>query len=189
MVMSLLANIGVILLNIYVLWKISVSPLMQTISLKKRELLYIVIQSLTGLFLLNFSFVMLETHFNFRAVLYALTMKYLGKEIALPTIVIVGIIRFYYVGTYSAWLNSVIVLVLLLTYTWVFNWSKKKFSDFGQLLSLVYYYEIFSFSLSILYIFFDVFLHIFSFFFYSIYLLKLEKVLLLSSLLLFISSI
>ena len=150
MVMSLLANIGVVLLNIYVLWKISVSPLMQTISLKKRESLYIFIQSLTGIVLLNFSFIMLETHFNFRAVLYALTMKYLGKEIALPTIVIVGIIRFYFEGTYSAWLNSVIVLVLLLTYTWVFNWSKKKFSDFGQLLSLVYYYEIFSFSLSIL---------------------------------------
>lgn len=150
MLMSLLANIGVVLLNIYVLWKISESHLMQTISFKKRESLYILIQSLTGLVLLNFSFIMLETHFNFRAVLYALTMKYLGEEIALPTIVIVGIIRFYFEGTYSAWLNSLIVLVLLLTYTSVFNWSKKKFSDFGQLLSLVYYYEIISFSLSIL---------------------------------------
>src|SRR5699024_12743972 len=105
MLMSLLANIGVILLNIYVLWKISVSPLMQTISLKKRESLYIFIQSLTGIVLLNFFFVVLETDFNLLAVLYALKLKYLGKEIVLLIIVIVGIIRFYVDVTYSACLK------------------------------------------------------------------------------------
>ena len=95
-------------------------------------------------------YILLETHFNFRAVLYALTMKYLGKKVTLPTIVFVGTIRFFFGGTYSAWLNSLIVLVLLLTYSFVFNWAKKHFSDLGQLLTLVYYYEIISFSLSII---------------------------------------
>src|SRR5699024_12504606 len=108
MLMSLLANIGVVLLNIYVLWKISVSPLMQTISLKKRESLYIFIQSLTGIVLLNFSFVMLETHFNFRAVLYALIMKFFVNVIELSTFVIIVLIHIFFIGTFYLYLISYI---------------------------------------------------------------------------------
>src|SRR5699024_12565281 len=99
--MSLLANIGVVLLNIYVLWKISVSPLMQTISLKKRESLYIFIQSLTGIVFLNFFFIMLKTHFNLQAVLYTLTMKYLEREMTFSTIDIFWIICLYCKYIYS----------------------------------------------------------------------------------------
>jgi len=150
MIVSLLANIGIILLNIYILWKLNVDYFNVERQTRKQTVIYIALETLVGVLLLNFSVVILDVHFDFRLVLFALMMKYLGDKVALPTIFLLGMFRFLLEGFLPASLNLVIVIILLLTYTRVFEWSKKHFSGIGQMLTLVYYYIAIAFPLSII---------------------------------------
>lgn len=149
MVISLLANIGIILLNIYLLWKIDLDYFDINKLSYKKILMYIGLQTLVGILLMEFAVVILDIHFDFRLVLFALTMKYLGDKVTITTIFLLGMIRLLHEGFLPASLNLVIVFILLLTYTHVFKWSKKHFSSIGQMLTLVYYYLVIAFPLSI----------------------------------------
>lgn len=145
MFVSLLANIGIILINMYIIWKIKASSAFSKMKPVWQVVAFILIETVVGFLLLNFSFVILDTHLDFRAALFALGMKYLGEKVTLPVIFLVGIGRIFHSGTLHGVLNMLIVLIVLLTFNQVYNWSKRHFSDIGQILVLNAYYTLVAF--------------------------------------------
>lgn len=140
MVNSLLANIGIILLNVYLIWKMGGGFFEPKRFTLKQVIQFIILESIVGISLIIFSLTILETRFDFRAIMFALSMKYLGPKVTIPTILIVALARFFFDGVIIASLFLVVSLILMLTIVPVFEWSKRHFKGRGQLLTIGYYY-------------------------------------------------
>lgn len=140
MVKSLLANIGIILLNVYFVWKLGIGLSEPKRFTFKQVIQFITLESLMGISLIVNSFPVLETRFDFRSILFAFSMKYLGPKVTLPTIMIVALSRFFFQGALSSSLNMVVSVIFVLTIVPIFEWSKKHFKGRGQLLTIGYYF-------------------------------------------------
>lgn len=145
MFVSLLANIGIILINVYIVWKIKMNRHFFKLKPTIQTSIFIIMEVFVCFLLLDFSFVILDVHLDFRAALFALSMKYLGENVTLPVIFIVGLVRFIHSGQLHGLLNMVIVLIVLFSFSRVDRWAKHYFKGAGPMLVLNGYYTLVAF--------------------------------------------
>ncbi|XJS10314.1 diguanylate cyclase [Aerococcaceae bacterium WGS1372] len=140
MLVNLLANIGIILINIYLVLKFSKTELDAHQFTQKQRVQYITLESIVGAALMYFSVTILDVRFDFRFILFSLSMKFLGQRITYSTIGILAVIRFAFGGIEVSVINLLFSLFFILTINRVFNMAKQRFETLGQLLTLNYYY-------------------------------------------------
>ncbi|MHC5372260.1 GGDEF domain-containing protein [Enterococcus sp. LJL120] len=139
MLVNIFANLGLIGLNIYLIMRLKNYVYLESISRKKEIVLFILLETLIGIVMLHFSSVFLNVRVDFRFLLYAILIKYLGWEITLPTILLVMIARLFYSADQSVWMPLLIGLFLIVSLQAFFSFIKKYFSDLVQLLILQVY--------------------------------------------------
>ncbi|MGK9325363.1 hypothetical protein [Aerococcus urinaeequi] len=93
MIVNVLANMAIIFMDIYFVWRWRYSIEKRRNPINNRNL-FIGLQTAAGVCLMMSSFIVEGVRFDFRPVLFAYTMVYLDKEIAHPTIVLVAICFF-----------------------------------------------------------------------------------------------
>lgn len=140
MTMSFLANNGIILINIYVIWKIAGAELDPRKFDQKKRIQFIILESIVGVSLMMFSATFMDVRFDFRSLLFSLCMKFLGKRITIGTIAIVAIMRFLFGGLLISVINLAISMVFMLTISYAFKLASSRFGTLGQLLAINYYY-------------------------------------------------
>lgn len=140
MMVSILANIGIIMLNIYIIWKIAGDEYKLKKLSWKESIRYIVLETIAGMSLMFFSVTIMDVRFDLRFILISLCMRYLGEKVTLPTIFLLAIGRFLYGGLSISIINFFTAMILILTLGQVYKWSKRHFRTLGQLLTMNYYY-------------------------------------------------
>lgn len=136
MIVNVLANMAIIFMDIYFVWRWRYSIEKRRNPINNRNL-FIGLQTAAGICLMMSSFTAEGVRFDFRPVLFAYTMVYLDKEIAHPTIVLVAICRFFFGDLILSSLNLLIALAYILLSLGIFDRIKAKHSEFFQLCFLV----------------------------------------------------
>lgn len=139
MFVQLIANLGMIVMDIYLLFKLS-NGFLETEKFSKRQTLtLIVLQTLVGVSLLGLSAVYVNTRVDFRFLLNSISMKYLGWQVTVPMMFLVALARFFFDHSLSAWVNLIVTTFVMATLPFVYKWAKRRFGDFGQWMSLITY--------------------------------------------------
>lgn len=132
MIVNVLANMAIVFMDIYLVWRWRYSIQERRNPINNRKL-FIGLQTAAGVCLMMSSFIIEGVRFDFRSVLFAYTMVYLDKEIAHPTIVLVAICRFFFGDLILSGLYLLMVLAYILLSSSVFDRIKAKHSEFFQL--------------------------------------------------------
>ncbi|MCI6734875.1 MAG: GGDEF domain-containing protein, partial [Aerococcus urinaeequi] len=136
MIVNVLANMAIIFMDIYFVWRWRYSIEKRQNPINNRNL-FIGLQTAAGVSLMMSSFIVEGVRFDFRSVLFAYTMVYLDKKIAHPTIVLVAICCFFFGDLTLSSLNLLIALAYILLSLGIFDRIKSKYSEFFQLWFLV----------------------------------------------------
>lgn len=132
MIVNVLANMAIIFMDIYLVWRWRYSIEERRNPINNRNL-FIGLQTAAGVCLMMSSFIVEGVRFDFRSVLFAYTMVYLDKEIARPTMVFVAICRFFFGDLTLSGLYFLMVLAYIVLSLGVFDRIKVKHSEFFQL--------------------------------------------------------
>lgn len=139
MIVHTIANLAIIILDIYLLFKLSKGFLRKEDFSKQQIILYTLLQSIVGILLMFFSNVVMETRIDFRFLLYSISMKYLGWKVTIPTMCIVGVVRFLFGNSLAAWVDFAGILFMMATLPFVCTWAERKFDELGQWMILITY--------------------------------------------------
>src|SRR5699024_7508323 len=131
-----LANRAIIFMDIYFVWRLRYSIEKRRKSINNSKL-FIGLQTAAAVCLMMSLYIFAGMRYDFSLVLFAYTMVYLNKAIALRTIVLVAICRFFFGDLTLSSLNLLIALAYILLSLGVFDRIKSKYSEFFQLWFLV----------------------------------------------------
>lgn len=136
MIVNVLANMAIIFMDIYFIWRWRYSIEERRNPMNNR-FLFISLQTVAGICLMLSSFIVEGVRFDFRPVLFAYTIVYLGKEIAYPSMILIAICRFLFGDLLVSSISLIIVFAYILLSLGLFDHFKEKFSPLLQLWILV----------------------------------------------------
>ena len=136
---SLLANIGIIFLAVYFYLRSKLGAPDQNTGNMSYFIKCILFEVLLGIVLLSFSTVILGIRYDFRFLLFCFSAKYLDWKITAPSILLLGILRFFWGSAEIAQLNLIISVLLAVTLPLVVHYIEDKLNELTQLLVLVTY--------------------------------------------------
>lgn len=139
MVVSILADLS-ILMSAALLFFFFQMDRSDTKELSKMEtLLYVIIEVIVGLFLLQFSVMIDGARYDYRFLLYCFSLKYVGAPATISSIFLINLFRLLLgvdMNTYSTFLYGLILIVGL---PLINKFVKKIENDFAQLLLLIFF--------------------------------------------------
>lgn len=136
---NILADLSVLMLAI-LLFFLTMEEAVVGQPLSHRKLvLYIVATTIVGLLLLQFSVVVDGARFDYRFLLYALVMQYLGAQVALPTIFILTLWHFFFGSSEHALVLVLFGFAMVLTLAQVHRFFAKYMNAYWQLIGLSLY--------------------------------------------------
>lgn len=134
-----IANIGIILLNCYVLFKSDIEVADKNKFSLKELFTYISIQVITGILLINYSTIIDGVRIDLCFVFYAISMKYWGWKVTIPTMFFVSISRFFLDIPTIALIGFFFTLFMMVSLPFLEKVLKEKCNDFEKLVILVIY--------------------------------------------------
>lgn len=137
MVINILVNAGVLLIAIYVYFKLNNSTTQYLERTFKQYLFYTACVSGVGMILMYYSIVISDVRFDFRSLLFALSIRYLGWKTTLPSIVFLMSARFLWGQNSVAMLNILMSIYFIVSLPLLVRFVKKRFSKFTQLFILL----------------------------------------------------
>lgn len=140
MIISLLSNIAIMLINLYLIWKLSGGISKVRFFNNKQIIQFIILETVTGFFMMNSAITISGIQVDFRPILYAFAMKYLGYKVAIPTVLLMTLIRFLFGVTPAAIMNVAVAIVFVVLIRHLYRFVRKRFSESTQLLILVNFY-------------------------------------------------
>ena len=137
---SLLANIGIIFMAMYIYLRFK-SGLPNQDKTKVSDLIRCTLfEVLLGIVLLSFSTVILGIRYDFRVLLFVFSAKYMNWKITSSSILLLGIIRFVWGSNDIAQINLIVSVLMAVTLPVIVNYTNGRLNDLTQLLVLVTYY-------------------------------------------------
>lgn len=133
---SILANIGIMFTAIYFYLRSETIFSDQDDSSLHYLTKCILFEVLVGIVLMNFSTVFMDIRYDFRALLFSFSAKYLGWKITSSSILILGFLRFLWGNGEIANLNLFISIVLAGALPMIARYTRYRFTDRMQLLVL-----------------------------------------------------
>lgn len=139
MEVSILADLSVLLIAVLFFFLIKSGKTDYIEDSPRERLQYIFFVVIVGMLLLQFSVVVQGARYDYRFLLYALTIKYIGPKVTLPSIAIISMVRFFWGTDIAACTSLLYGTILVLTISSVNRVLKKFSNDFVHLLLLVFY--------------------------------------------------
>lgn len=140
MIVSLLSNIAIMLINLYFIWRQG-SGIYNSKMYNYRQIMrFIELETIVGFFLVSNPIYLSNFRFDFRAILFAFTTKYLGVQISIPVIILVSLFRLLVHANHLALLSMITSIVYVLLIKWVYEWIGRRYNSLTQLLILLNLY-------------------------------------------------
>lgn len=140
LIVSLLSNIAVMLINLYLIWRHGGGIYKPKMYNYRQIMRFIVLETIVGFFLINNPIHLSNFRFDFRAILFAFTTKYLGTQISVPVIILVSLFRLLVHANDFALLSMITSIVYVLLIKRVYNWIERRYNTLTQLLILLNLY-------------------------------------------------
>lgn len=137
MVINILANTSIMLLAIYIYFKLNNSTTQYYGQTLHQHLFYIGCVSIVGILLMSQAIVLSGVRFDFRGLLFALSIRYLGWRTTLPSILLLMGARFFWGPTYVSMLNVLLSAYYIVSLPVINHYIKGRYSVFTQLLILL----------------------------------------------------
>lgn len=139
MLVNILADLSVLMLAI-LLFFLTMQESSVAHPLSYRKLVsYVIATTIVGLFLLHFSVVVGGARFDYRFLLYALVIQYLGPKVALPNIFILTLWHFFFGSSEHPFVLVMFGFAMVLTLAQVNRLFAKYMNDYWQLIGLSLY--------------------------------------------------
>ncbi|WP_106449783.1 GGDEF domain-containing protein [Trichococcus alkaliphilus] len=136
---SLLANIGIMFLGIYFYLRSKFGSPNQDNAKISYFIKCILLEVLVGIVLLSFSTVILGIRYDFRFLMFCFSAKYMDWKITSSTILLLGILRFFWGNTSIAQVNLIVGILLAVTLPLIVHYTQDRLNELTQLLVLVTY--------------------------------------------------
>lgn len=136
MVVSILADLSILMITILLLFFFQTDYLDGNVLSIFDSFVYIVIEVIIGLFLLQFSVTIDGARYDYRFLLYCFSLKYIGTKVTVISIFVINVTRLLIgvdMDTYSTFLYGMILIVFL---PFINKLVKKIENDFVQLTML-----------------------------------------------------
>lgn len=135
-----IANIAVLVTPFYLYYRIINRSSRDANYSNKQQVIFVLIETLLGIILLEISFLFMGVEIDFRYILYSFSMMYLGWKITLPTMLLLSVYRFFFQDVTQP-LNHLfmIFLVTFMMYQLIKIMERKNINEFLQLIILVSY--------------------------------------------------
>lgn len=130
---SILANISILTLAIYLYFRMNDYLDQKRAGPLKRNCFYCLWMVLVGMVLLNYSFVAFQIHFNFCFILIALACIYLDWSVVIASIFFLALERFIFAPNMMSVINLFFDIYLMATLPIISKYSKKRLSIFNQM--------------------------------------------------------
>ena len=135
-----IANIAVLVTPFYLYYRIINRFSRDANYSNKQQVIFVLIETLLGIILLEISFLFMGVEIDFRYILYSFSMMYLGWKVTLPTMLLLSVYRFFFQDVTQP-LNHLfmIFLVTFMMYQLIKIMERKNINEFLQLIILVSY--------------------------------------------------
>ncbi|MEQ3458578.1 GGDEF domain-containing protein [Enterococcus cecorum] len=130
---SILANISVLTLAIYLYFRMNDYLDQKRAGPLKRNYFYCLWVVLVGTVLMNYSFVAFQIHFDFRFILIALACIYFDWSVVIASIFFLALTRFIFEPNQTSVINLFFNIYLMATLPIISKYSKKRLSIFHQM--------------------------------------------------------
>lgn len=135
-----IANIAILATPFYLYYRIINRSSKDANYSNKQQFIFVFIETLLGITLLEISFLFMGVEIDFRYILYSISMMYLGWKVTLPTMLLLSVYRFFFQDATQP-LNHLfmIFLVIFMMYQLIKIMERKNINEFLQLIILVSY--------------------------------------------------
>ena len=137
MVINIIANISILVLVVYILYKADDGFPAIRVTSPQKIMAYIFFEVVVGSLLLQFPIFIFEMPYDFRFLLYALSIKYLGWQVTVPSMVILAALGGYWQAGYPMWFVMTQGITVTLMLPMLMHMIRDRMSDFHQLVVLV----------------------------------------------------
>lgn len=136
---AILANMAILLLAILLFFFLRKGKVLEDVNAPLEQFCYFVGVTVVGILLMRYSVVVSGARYDYRFLLYALSIKYLGPKVTLPSIGVITLFRFVWgVDVYS--LSALAFgVILMLTIGIMYNILKKYVGPIQQVVGLILY--------------------------------------------------
>lgn len=134
---SLLANIGILFLAVYFCSKSGKLGANHDYTTKSGLIGCILMEVLLGTILLSFSTVIFGIRYDFRVLLFCFSAKHMDWRITSSSILLLGIIRFFWGNSEAAQVNLIVSIMLAIILPMIVKLIRDRMNDLAQLLVLV----------------------------------------------------
>lgn len=134
---SILANIGIMFLAVYFCLKSGRLGANHDHTTKSGLLGCILMEVLLGTILLSFSTVILGIRYDFRVLLFCFSAKHMDWRVTSSSILLLGIIRFFWGNSEAAQVNLIVSIMLAIILPMIVKLIRNRMNDLAQLLVLV----------------------------------------------------
>ena len=134
---SILANIGIMFLAVYFCMKSGRLGANHDHTTKSGLIVCILMEVLLGTILLSFSTVILGIRYDFRVLLFCFSAKHMDWRVTSSSILLLGIIRFFWGNSEAAQVNLGVSIMLAITLPMIVKLIRNRMNDLAQLLLLV----------------------------------------------------
>ncbi|AZP03680.1 GGDEF domain-containing protein [Jeotgalibaca ciconiae] len=134
---NIIANIAVIMIPIYLYYRINSGVSDKEFFTRKEFFLFILVETILGIALLELSIFFMGAYLDFRPLLFSISMIYLGWKITIPSMLLVEIVYLYFTMDKNPLIGVLGCLFLALSMCAIKKIAEKKFQSYGQLIALV----------------------------------------------------
>ncbi|QII81439.1 GGDEF domain-containing protein [Jeotgalibaca arthritidis] len=135
-----IANIAVLVTPFYLYYRIFNRSSRDANYSNKQQVIFVLIETLLGIILLEISFLFMGVEIDFRYILYSFSMMYLGWKITLPTMLLLSVYGFFFQDVTQPLSHLfMIFLVTFMMYQLIKIMERKNINEFLQLIILVSY--------------------------------------------------
>ena len=134
---SILANIGIMFLAVYFCLKSGRLGANHDHTTKSGLIGCILMEVLLGTILLSFSTVIFGIRYDFRVLLFCFSAKYMDWRVTSSSILLLGIIRFFWGNSEAAQVNLIVSIMFAIILPMIAKLIRDKMNDLAQLLVLV----------------------------------------------------
>lgn len=136
---AILANMAILLLAILLFFFLRKGKVLEPIDSPLELFGYILGVTVVGVCLMKYSVVVSGARYDYRFLVYALSIKYLGPKVTLPSIGIITLARFIWGVDVSSFSALCFGLILMATILAAYRYLARYFGSIGQVVGLIFY--------------------------------------------------
>lgn len=136
---AILANMAILLMAILLFFFIRKGKIVETTDSPIEQLGYFIAVTIVGILLMKYSVVISGARYDYRFLLYALSIKYLGPKVTLPSIGFITLFRFVWGVDVNSLSALCVGIILMVTIEFVYRGFARYVSTIFQVFGLIIY--------------------------------------------------